>query len=56
MPNDFLRLQRQRHDVRRDVGETLTLFLGELLAWLEPDHGNEPQASVQIELVLGGVA
>ena len=46
MTNDFLCLQRQWHDVRRDVGEALALLLGELLALLEPDNRDDPQTTL----------
>ncbi len=46
MTNDFLCLQRQWHDVWRNIGETLTLLLGELLALLEPDNRDDPQTAL----------
>ena len=56
MTNDLLCLQRQWHDVWRDVGETLALLLGELLALLEPDNRDDPQTALQIKLIGRGVA
>ena len=46
MTNDLLCLQRQWHDVWRDVSEALALLLGELLALLEPDNRDDPQAAL----------